>query len=140
MHHRARAQRQLGGVGLQIAAHPGQAGVVAVADRDDEVGSDEDHDLAGLDDFAGQVHRLVGNVIDRLQDQEQRVVVAFDLGSLVGVHGILDRQCVQAVDLGNCLHLELVGFMQSDPDERLAAFGQQIAGPYQRAGVAELSR
>ena len=38
-------------------AHAAQAGVLAVADGDDEVAAQEDHQLAGLDDLVGRRRR-----------------------------------------------------------------------------------
>ena len=111
--------------------------MIAVADGDHEVGPDEDHDLAGLDDLAGQRHRLVLDVVDRLEHQEQRVVVALELRSLVGVHRVLDGQRVQAENLCHRLHLVLVGLMKTDPDEGGLAAGFEFAGLGQgrRVGV-----
>ena len=40
----------------ELLAHPGQTAVLAVANRDHEVGADEDHDLAGLHDLASVDH------------------------------------------------------------------------------------
>ncbi|COZ17864.1 Uncharacterised protein [Mycobacterium tuberculosis] len=61
-----------------------------MADGDHEILADEDHDLAGFDDLAGQYHRFVRDVVDGLEDEEQRLVVALQLGSLVRVHGVLN--------------------------------------------------
>ena len=91
--------------------------MIAVADRDHEVGPDEDHDLAGLHDLAGHRDGLVLDVGDGLEHQEQRVVVALELGPLMGVHSVLDGQLVQAEDVGHGLHLVFVGFVQADPHE-----------------------
>ena len=115
--------------GVQPLAHPGQPAVLAVADRDDEVGADEDHDLAGLDDLAGQGHGFVFDVVDGLEDQEQRLVVALQLRPLMGVHRVLDGQLVQAEHVGDGLHLVLVGFVQADPDERLLTLAFRARAP-----------
>ena len=114
--------------------------MLAVPNRHDEIGADEHHDLAGLDDFAGLGHRVVRHVLDRLEHQEQRVVVAFQLGALVGVHGVLDGQLVQTEHLGHGLHLMLVGFVQADPDERAAAAGLDLVHLVQRRRVGVLAR
>jgi hypothetical protein len=115
--------------------HGGQPAVLAVPDRDHEIGTDEDHDLAGLDDFAGQRHRHVFDVVDGLEDQEQRLVIAFQLRPLVGAHGIFDGKFVQAEHVGHGLHLVLVGFVQADPDEGVLAVGLEFVDLVQRRGV-----
>ena len=135
VHHRVGPQRQLLVLVFHLLAHAREAGVIAVPDGDHEVGPDEHHDLAGLDDLAGQRHGLVFDVVDRLEHQEQGVVVAFQLRPLVGVHGVLDGQRVQAENLGHRLHLVLVGFVQADPDERLLAAGFRVRGPSSRAAA-----
>lgn len=91
--------------------------MVAVPDGHDEVGPDEDHDLAGLDDLTGLRHRLVVDVHDGLEHQEQRVVVAFQLRPLMGVHRVFDGELVQPEHVGDGLHLAVVGLVQPDPDE-----------------------
>ncbi|GHD61566.1 hypothetical protein GCM10010317_055520 [Streptomyces mirabilis] len=50
-------------------------------------------------------------------DEEEGVVVAFQLGALVGVEGVLDGQGVQAEGARDGLELVLGGFVQADPDE-----------------------
>ena len=120
-------------------AHPGQSAVLAVADRDHEVGADEDHDLAGLDDLPGLGHRLVLDVVHRLEDQEQRLVVALQLRPLVGVHRVLDGQFVQSEHVGDGLHLVLVGFVQADPHEGVLALGFELVHLVQRRGVGVLA-
>ena len=113
--------------------------MLAVADGDDEVGADEDHDLAGLDDLAGLGHRLVLDVVHRLEDQEQRLVVAFQLRPLVGVHRVLDGQFVQAEHVGDGLHLVFVGFVQPDPHEGFLALGLELVHLVERRGVGVLA-
>ena len=140
VHHRIRTQRQLLIFLFEGPAQPGQAGVVAVAHRHHEVAADEDHDLAGLDDLPGQGHRLVRDVLHRLEHQEQGVVVALHLGALMGMDGILDGQRVQAEHLGDRFHLMLVRFVQTDPDEGLLPAGLQFVHPVQRGGVGVLAR
>ena len=75
--------------------------MVAVADRHDEVRADERHDLAGLDQLGGGGGLVVLDVGDGLEHHEQRVVVALQLGPLVGGDGVLDGQLVQAEGLGD---------------------------------------
>ncbi len=129
----------LRGGGVEPLANPGQPAVFAVAHRDHEVESDEDHDLAGLDDLAGQRDRLVLDVVDGLEHQKQRLVVALEFRPLMRVHGVLDGQLVQAEHVGHRLHLVLVGFMQADPDERVLAFAFQLVHLVQRGGVGVLA-
>jgi hypothetical protein len=57
--------------------------VFTVPDGDDEISADEDHDFAALDDFSGQYHRIVRNIVDSLENQKQAFVVTFQLGPLV---------------------------------------------------------
>ena len=139
MHHRVGAECELGGFGFQFLADSGQSGVVAVADGHHEVRPDEDHDLACLDDLAGQFHRLVRQVVHRLENQEQGVVVPLDLGPLMGVHRILHGQRMQSVRLGDRLHLVGIGLVQADPDERLLAGGLEVVHCVQGGAVGELS-
>ena len=110
-----------------------------MADGHDEVGADEDHDLAGLDDLAGIGDRLVLDVVDGLEHQKQGLVVAFQLRSLMGVHGVLDGQLVQAEHVGHGLHLMGVGFVQADPDERVLAGLFEFVHLVQRRGVGVLA-
>lgn len=118
MHDHVRSQPQMLGVGFHPLTHVVQAAVLTVADCDHEVLADEDHHLAGFDDLARQRHRFVLDVIHGFEHKEQRVVVAIQLGPLVGVHSVFDRQRVQSENVRHFLHLGLVGFVQTDPDER----------------------
>ena len=117
VHHRGRTQFETFGILLELPANHREPGVVSMPNRDGEVGPDEHHDLAGLDDLTGQRHRFVRHVLHRLEDQEQDVVIAFDFGPLVGVHRVLHRQRMKAVDLSDRLHLFGVRFVQPDPHE-----------------------
>ena len=114
--------------------------MVAVADGHHEVGPDEHHDFAGLDDLAGQRHRLVLDVVDRLENQEQGVVVALEFGSLMGVHGIFDGQRVQIENFCDRLHLMVVRLMQTEPDEGGLAAGIEFAGLVEGGSVGVLAR
>ena len=88
-----------------------QLGTLAVPDGDDEVRADEHVDLAGLHGV------LRVDVPERLEHQEQRVVVALELGPLVGVDGVLDGEVVQPEGDRHVLELDLAGFVQAEPDE-----------------------
>ena len=124
--------RRCSGSAVHALPNVVQSAVIAVADRDHEVLADEDHDLAGLDDLACQRHRFVRDVLDGFQHQEQRVVVALQLGPLMGVHGVLHGQRVQPEDVCDILHLSLVGLVQPDPDERLLSGLPDLADLGQR--------
>ena len=89
------------GIGLELAADRGQVAALTVADGDHVVDADEDHHLAELE------HLVVVDVAQRLQHDEQRVVVPLELRALMGVHGVLDGQRVQLVELGDVLQLDL---------------------------------
>ncbi len=82
-----------------------------MADRDHELGADEEHDLAELDGVVGV------DVAGRLEDHEQGVVVDLELGPLVGVDGVLDGQLVEAELAPDRVELGLVGLVQTDPDK-----------------------
>jgi hypothetical protein len=102
-----------------------------VAHGDHEVLAGEDVDLAEL-------HRLgLVDVAGRAQDAEHGVAVAFELGALVGVDGVLDGQLVQvelARDLGELLARRPV---QADPGDSTAfAAGRGHLGEVARLGDA----
>lgn len=90
--------------------------MLTVPNRHREIGAGEDHEVAGLDDLADRMD-FVWNVADSAQDEEQRVVVAFQLRPLMSVDDVLDGQGVQVEDLGDIGHLVLVRVVQSDPYE-----------------------
>ena len=80
-----------------------------MADGEHEIGPDEDVDLAELD-LLGLVE-----VARRAQHDEQGVVVAFELGPLVGDDGVLDGEGVEAELRGERRDFVLVGTVQADP-------------------------
>jgi hypothetical protein len=88
-------------------------------DGHDEVVSHEDVDLAGLDGV------VLVDVPERLQHQEQAVLVLLQLRPLVGLDGVLDRQVVQAEGLGHVGQLVRGGLVEAHPDEvtRLGGLG-----------------
>ncbi len=139
MHDRVGPERQTGGRRVELLADAGEPTVLTMADGDHEIGTDEDHDLAGFDDLASQRHGNVLDVVDRLEHQEQRVVVTLQLRSLMGVHGIFDRQRVQAEHVGDGLHLMFVGTVQADPGECLLARRLEFVHLVQRRGVGVLA-
>jgi hypothetical protein len=86
---------------------------LAVADGDDEAAPGEQLDLGELDDL--QVVVVAGG----LEHEEQAVAVAFELGPLVGLDGVLDGEGVQ-LELGYD-RVELAGrrLVEPDPHERV---------------------
>ena len=110
-------------VGLQPGAHLAEVGLRGVPHRDDEVGPEEQVDLADLDLF------VVVDVAGRPQHDEQHVAVLLQLRALVGVDRVLDREGVQAELLRDRPDLRLVGAQHADPAEAVAA---------RRAGVQRL--
>ncbi len=89
--------------------------------------ADEHVDLTGLDGVVGV------DVPERLQGEEQRVLVALELRPLVGGEGVLDGERVQAELLLDGGELLLARLVQADPDE-VAGLGRELADP------AELAR
>src|SRR4051794_10283383 len=124
------AQAQQLALVLQPAPQLGQAAVVAVPHGDHIVLAEEDHDLAGVDDLAGGGEVLVLHVPRRLEHHEQVVVVALQLGPLVGLDGVLDRQGMQPVPLGDRVQLGLGRLVEPQPDEApgRAGLGEGVVG------------
>ena len=111
VHHRGRAVREHRLVRLEVVARRVQLGALAVADADDEVVAHEEVDLAGL-------HGVVlVDVPERLEDEEEAVLVALELGALVGVEGVLDGQRVQPEGHRHVLELGLGRLEQAHPHE-----------------------
>jgi hypothetical protein len=90
---------------------------LAVADRDDEVRPHEGVDLAELDRL------LLLHVARRLEHHEKRLAVAFDLGPLVGLEGVLHRQLVQLELAGHGVELFPGRLVEPDPGETTIAVG-----------------
>ena len=112
--------------------------MLAVANGNDEFGSDEHHDLAGLGDASRRLDRFMGYVVDRLEDGEERVVVPLYLGSLLRVDGIFDGDGVQPEDFSDRVHLFLVGFAKSEPHKGMEPLCVEFAHGCQRGVVAAL--
>lgn len=104
-------------VGFEVFAQGAEGAVAAVTDGDDEVGAGEDHDLTGVHHLTGRGQLRVLDIGDRLEDGEQDVVVLLDLGPLVSVDGVLDREGVQAEQFGDAREFLLGRFVQAQPDE-----------------------
>lgn len=90
LQHGERSKLQMEPSTLEILAQTGQSAVVAVAHRDDEVGADEDHDLACLGNTASRLHGFVRYIVDGFDHDEQGVVIPIHLRPLLGVDGVLD--------------------------------------------------
>ena len=86
-----------------------------MADGDDVVPPDEQHDLVDVD------HLFVVHVAGRLQHHEQVVAVALELRPLVGVDGVLDGEGVEVEGAGDVVELVRRGLVQTDPDEAATA-------------------
>lgn len=86
-------------------------------DGDHEIAAEEHHQFAGFHDLVRRGRRLVLDVADCFQHQEQRVVVAFQLGPLMCLQRVLDGQFVQAEGVRDALDLVGIGLVQTDPDE-----------------------
>src|SRR5450631_306589 len=85
--HEARTQTQQFRFALATLAYTEKMLFAAVADGEDEVASDEDADLAD------RQFGVIG--FHYVHHYKQRIAVFFNLGSLVSVPGIFDRQVVQ---------------------------------------------
>jgi hypothetical protein len=115
--HRPGAEAEQVGAALDALADVAEGAGRLVADRDHELGAEEQHDLAELDGLVGL------DVAGRLEDHEQGVVVDLQLGSLVGVDGVLDGQLVQVELAPHRRELGRVGLVQADPDEGVVGTG-----------------
>src|SRR5215204_4931513 len=109
--HRPGAEAEQVGPALDPLADVAEGAGRLVADRDHELGADEEHDLAELDGVVGV------DVAGGLEDHEQGVVVDLELGPLVGVDGVLDGQLVQVELAPDRVELRLVRLVQPDPDK-----------------------
>jgi len=81
--------------------------------------SDGDHELRAEEqgDFTDVHHLLVIYVADRLEYQEHHVVVNVELGSLVCLHCILDRQRRQPELVSDLGDVVCGWLLQPDPHE-----------------------
>src|SRR5215207_11325212 len=100
---------QVLGVGLQLLTYPAQVRRLAVAHTHYEVFSHKEVDFAELDLL------LLVQVTGRLEHDEERLPVALQLGSLVGIRRILDRQPVQAELPGDGRELLFRRLVEADP-------------------------
>jgi hypothetical protein len=107
--HEAGALAQQFRLALAARPHPGQRLLAAVAHGEDEVPADEDVDLADVD--------LVGDGLQQVHRHEEGIAVLLDLGALMTVAGILDRQFVQAEFFLHRRQFRVSGVAQRDPDE-----------------------
>ena len=93
-------------------AHLPERARLAPAHGHDERLVDEQDDLAGFD----QLFRV--DVAERLQNDEERVVVELDLRSLVALDRILDGELVEVELPAHALELFLGGLVEAEPNER----------------------
>src|SRR5918993_3098161 len=100
---------QVLGVGLQSLAYSAQVRRLSVAHAHHEVFSHKQVDFAELDPL------LLVQVTGRLEHDEERLSVALQLGPLVGVSRILDRQPVQAKLPGDGRELLFRRLVEADP-------------------------
>ena len=101
---------------LEVQAHVVQRAALAVADGDHEARAEEDHHLADLDEL------LAVDVARGLEHDEERVAaVDLELGSLVGVDGVLDRQRMQLEVPADRLDHPGARVVQPDPYEAVPA-------------------
>jgi len=98
---------------LQTGANLCQRIGLAPPNGHDEPVTDEDHHVTGLD-IRGRL-----DVAQRLQRQEDRVVVDIELGSLVALDCVLNRQRRELELLVHQGELGVSGILQADPDEPL---------------------
>ena len=120
---------------LEVLAHVAETAALAVADRDQEVGTDEDHHLADVDEL------LRPEVADGLDDEEQRVAVDLELRPLVGADGVLDGELVELELAPDGVELGRGRLDQADPGEasavvRLGAQTFDRPGPRDPASLA----
>src|SRR5919112_3145393 len=100
---------QVLGVGLQLLAYPAQVRRLAVAYAHYEVFPHKEVDFAELDPL------LVVQVAGRLEHDKERIPVTLQLGPLVGVRRILDRQTVQAELPGDGREFLYRRLVEADP-------------------------
>src|ERR687898_3112189 len=96
-------------VGLQLLAYPAQVRRLSMAHAHYEVFSHKEVDFAELDPL------LLVQVAGRLEYDKERIPVALQLGPLVGVRRILDRQPVQAELPGHGRELFFRRLVEADP-------------------------
>ena len=100
---------QVLGVGLQLLAYSAQVRRLTVAHAHHKVFSHKEVDFAELDPL------LLVQVAGRLEHDEESLPVALQLGPLVGVRRILDRQPVQAELPGHRRELLFRRPVEADP-------------------------
>ena len=96
---------------LQLLAHVPEPAGVAVADGDQELRPEEEHDLADLDELLG------AEVARRLDDEEEGVAVDLELRALVGADRVLDGQLVQVELAPDRVELLRRRLDEADPGE-----------------------
>jgi len=101
-----------------------------MANRDDEVGPDEHHQVAGLDDLAVLGDLRVRHVPRGADHQEGTVAVRLELRPLAALDRVLDRERLELEDAGDLVQIGGRRFVQAEPDERVVALlrGRQGLG------------
>ena len=110
------------GLALQAVPNGREIGGFAVADRQDEVGADEDVHLAELDRLG-----LV-EVARRAQHDEQRVVVSLELRALVGDDRVFDGERVQLELRSERGDFAFVRPVQTDPGHPAGLLVESLVG------------
>src|SRR5207344_2957475 len=105
------------GIVLEPAAQGAEIAVMTVPHSDHIVAAEENHHLAGLDDLTGRCEFVMLDVPHGLENGEEHVVVAFELGPLVRLDRVLDGERVQVEPFCDAGELNLVRLVQADPDE-----------------------
>ena len=82
-----------------------------MGNHDDELLADDHLHFTGLDEVTPVDEVLIARVLHGADDLEQLVLVALQLGALVGGHGILDDELVDVVALRHLQHLLFRGFL-----------------------------
>ena len=136
VHHRPRAEPEQVRLRLEVGPDRARGRPVTVADRDDEVAADEEHQVAGLDDLAGLGELDVLDVAGGPHHQERHLAVLLDLGPLPALDGVLDRELVQLEHGRDVDQILRAGLVQAEPDERVLV----RPGGGQRLGVGALAR
>ena len=129
VHDRDGTVTQAVSIALKALADTSERVGLTASHRDDEPVADEEHHLTGL-----HVRGLF-DVAQGLHHDEDRVVVELDLGPLVALDGVLDRERVELELVVDEVELGVGGVLQPDPEERVGV----VAAAQLLEGVAEVA-